>query len=64
MKNVSIEHLENIIESYVNGNISLSVQAIKKLNREDRARIVSQFRCNVDTKTAFKIAERIITNDF
>lgn len=61
---VSYKTLETIIESYLNGNISDSMQKIKKLHTEDRARIVSAFRSEVNTKVAFEIAEKIITNDF
>lgn len=64
MKTVTYEKLESIVESYVNGNLSYSMSEIKKLNRKDRARIVSAFRCNVSTEDAFEIAERIITCDF
>lgn len=64
MKTVTYEKLESIVESYVNGNLSYSMSEIKKLNRKDRARIVSAFHCNVSTEVAFEIAERIITCDF
>lgn len=59
-----IEKLDKIVESYINGNISYSMKEIKKLKREDRARIISRFRCLVSTLTAFEIAERIIKNEY
>ena len=58
------EKLEDIINGHVNGNIGWTMKQIKKLSRQDRARLVAAFRCQVGTQTAFKIAERIITNDF
>lgn len=60
----SIEHLDNIVESWVNGNITDSMQEIKKLSRNDRARIIPRFRTLVSTLVAFEIAERIIKNEY
>ena len=60
----SVEKLDQIVDSHYNGNISWSMRQIKKLSREDRSRIVARFRCLVDTRTAFKIADRIIKNEY
>lgn len=51
---------DSIIDDYINGNLTDCYAAIRKLNRNDRARIVAYFRCNVSTKVAFEIAEKII----
>lgn len=51
---------DSIIDNYLNGNLSDCYSAIRKLSRNDRARIVAYFRCNVSTKIAFEIAEKII----
>lgn len=64
MKNKSVEHLDQLVESWVNGNRSYVKGKIKSLNSEDRARIVSRFRCLVDTKSAFEIADIIIKREF
>lgn len=62
MKNY--DDLITLVDSYICGNHSHVMREIKKLSRKDRARIVSMFRCNVDTKTAFLIAEKIILGEF
>ena len=60
----SVDKLDEIVESYINGNINWSMKEIKKLSRNDRARIVARFRCLVSTFQAFKIADRIIKNEY
>ncbi len=62
--NKSIAKLDEIVESWINGNISWAMNEIKKLSRNDRARIVSRFRSLCSTKTAFEIADLVIRNEY
>lgn len=55
-----------LTETYENGNLSYAMRQVKKLSREDRARLVAFMRSHAlnGTKTAFEVADRIIRNDF
>ena len=60
----SIEQLDSIVDGWVMGNITDSMQEIKKLSRNDRARIIPRFRTLVSTVVAFEIAEKVIKNEY
>ncbi len=62
--NKSIDRLDEIVESWINGNISWAMTEIKKLSRNDRARIVFRFKNIVGSRIAFEIAEKVIKNEY
>jgi hypothetical protein len=61
---VSVEKLDGIVCSWVNGQFSKTKEDIRKLSRADRARLISRFECNESKFVAIKVAKMIINGDF
>ncbi len=65
MKQSKIEQIEQIAESFHNGNISWTMRQIKKMSRSERLEFVEYMNYKLgEADTAFYIAGRIIDNDF